>query len=120
MGDDIRSINVWIALTRCGHGQDAPGLDVVSRRLDRIVETGTDGARLDWTVGHGMAERVADGRLLRPVFEPGDALIFDHMYLHRTQSDGGTTRDRYAVEAWFAAPSGYTRPRARDDVPMVY
>jgi hypothetical protein len=120
MGADIRSINIWIALTKCGEDQDAVGMDIVSKRLDRIVETGTDGARLEWTVGPGMAERVSDGTIMRPVFEPGDALIFDHLFLHRTESHPGTTRDRYAIEAWFAAPSGYIRKRERDDVPMVY
>jgi Phytanoyl-CoA dioxygenase (PhyH) len=116
MGEDIRSINVWIALTKCGAGQDAPGMDIVSRRLDRVVDTGTDGARFDWTVGPGMTERVAEGRVVRPVFEPGDALIFDHLFLHRTESHPEANRDRYAIEAWFAPPSTYPK----DEVPIVY
>jgi Phytanoyl-CoA dioxygenase (PhyH) len=116
MGGDIRSINVWIALTKCGAGQDAPGMDIVSRRLDRVVDTGTDGARFDWTVGPGMTERVAEGRVMRPVFEPGDALIFDHLFLHRTESHPEANHDRYAIEAWFASPSTYPK----DEVPIVY
>lgn len=116
MGTDIRTINVWLALTKCGQDQDAPGLDVVARRLDHIVDTGTDGARLDWSVGPGMAERVAEGRIVRPIFEPGDALLFDHLLLHRTDTHPGTSRDRYAIEAWFAAPSSYPP----EQIPIVY
>jgi ectoine hydroxylase-related dioxygenase (phytanoyl-CoA dioxygenase family) len=116
MGTNIRTINVWLALSKCGQDQDAPGLDIVARRLDGIVETGTEGARLDWSVGPGMAERVAKGRIVRPVFEPGDALLFDHLLLHRTDTRPGPRRDRYAIEAWFAASSSYPP----EQIPIVY
>jgi hypothetical protein len=127
MGGDIRSLNVWLALSHCG--DDAPGLDVVSRRLDRLVPTGSHGAWLDWTVGPEMVEQVAPGGIVRPIFEPGDALIFDHMNLHRTAVDPGMVHDRYAVEAWFLAPSTYATMMAeevaegappRDQLPMIY
>jgi hypothetical protein len=127
MGGDIRSLNVWLALSHCG--DDAPGLDIVARRLDRVVPTGSDGAKLKWTVGPAMVERVAQSTVTRPIFEPGDALIFDHLNLHRTAVDPGMTRDRYAIEAWFLAPSTYdtmlSAPTApddppRDQLPLVY
>jgi hypothetical protein len=114
MGRDIRSMNVWVALSECG--KDSPGLDIVGRRFNDIVTTGTDGAMLDWTVGPGMVERVAKGRVVRPDFEPGDALIFDHLLLHRTGIHPGMTKDRYAIEAWFAAPSSYPP----DQMPIAY
>jgi Phytanoyl-CoA dioxygenase (PhyH) len=127
MGGDIRSLNVWLALSHCG--DDAPGLDVVARRLDDIVPTGTEGAWLDWNVSPLMVDQVAPGAVVRPIFEPGDALIFDHMNLHRTAADPGMTRDRYAIEAWFLAPSTYELMMAgagaegappRDQLPMIY
>ena len=127
MGGEIRSLNVWLSLSHCG--DDAPGLDVVARRLDHVVPTGTDGAFLNWTVGPGMVARVAGGAIERPIFEPGDALIFDHLNLHRTAVDPGMTRDRYAIEAWFLAPSTYGTMMEeereegappRDQLPMVY
>jgi len=105
MGKDIRSLDVWVALSHCG--DDAPGIDVVGRRLDEIVERGTEGAFLEWTVGPGVADRVAEGKIVRPIFEPGDALLLDHMNLHRTAVEKGMTSDRYAIEAWFFAPSTY-------------
>ena len=42
-----------------------------------------------------------------PVFEPGDALLLDHLTLHRTAVDAGMTNDRYAIETWLFAPSTY-------------
>jgi hypothetical protein len=105
MGKDIRSLDVWISLSHCG--DDAPGIDVVGRRLDEIADTGTYGARMSWTVAPDVVERVAAGAIVRPIFEPGDALLFDHMNLHCTAIDPGMTRDRYAIETWFFAPSTY-------------
>jgi hypothetical protein len=102
----------------------------VGKRLDRIVETGTDGAFLNWTVGRGAVERAAQGTIVRPIFEPGDALLFDHMNLHCTAVDPGMTRDRYAIESWLFAPSTYAAmtdtsdgrdPRIpADQIPLVY
>ena len=68
---------------------------------------------------------------MRPVFEPGDALILDHMNLHRTAVDAAMTRDRYAIEAWFFAPSTYGAMTSiyddgqdakipADQIPVVY
>src|SRR4030081_1212417 len=86
MGVDIRSLNVWLALSHCG--DDAPGLDVVARRLTGLVPVG-DGAVADWAASPDAAEGVAAGALVRPIFDPGDALIFDHLNLHRTAIDPG-------------------------------
>jgi len=45
--------------------------------------------------------------LVRPIFEPGDALFFDHFNLHRTAIDPGMTSDRHAIETCLLAPSTY-------------
>jgi hypothetical protein len=129
MGKDIRSLDVWVALSHCG--DDAPGIDVVGRRLDEIVERGTEGAYLEWTVGPGVVERVSAGKTVRPIFDAGDALLLDHMNLHCTAVDAGMTKDRYAIEAWFFAPSTYggmtsiynegSDPKIpADQIPIVY
>ena len=39
LGDGVRVVNVWLALTRCG--DTAPGLDIVGGRLDHLAPTGT-------------------------------------------------------------------------------
>jgi Phytanoyl-CoA dioxygenase (PhyH) len=126
MGGGIRSLNIWLALTHCG--DTAPGLDVVGHRLPGLVETGTEGAWFKWSVGNRMADRVGEDTICRPVFEAGDALIFDHLCLHRTAVEKQMTTDRHAIEAWFLAPSTYREmftPPADgftpfDQVPIAY
>ncbi len=126
MGGGVRSLNVWLTLTHCG--DDAPGLDVVGRRFDSVLPTGTEGAYFAWSVGPPVAQRAAAGSVVRPVFEAGDAMLFDHLCLHRTAVDPGMTHDRYAIESWFLAPSTYGAMSAsggqdyapRDQIPIVY
>src|SRR6266480_214967 len=106
LGEGIRSVNVWMALSHCGI--DAPGLDIVPKRFDHVVETGTEGAIFPWAVGPGVVDRVsAASPVCRPTFEPGDVLLFDDLFLHRTAVDSAMTRERYAIETWFFAPSAY-------------
>jgi hypothetical protein len=115
LGTGIRTVNVWLSLSHCG--DDAPGLDLVPRRLDHIVETGTHGAQFDWSVGPELVERVAaDAGVVRPIFEPGDCLLFDDFFLHQTGVSPDMTQERYAIESWFFAPSTYPD----DQIPILF
>ena len=106
LGEGIRSLNVWLSLSHCG--KDAPGMDLVPRRLDGIIETGGEGANFHWSVSPADAEKAAgEAGIVRPLFGPGDVLLFDHLFLHRTASEPTMTQTRYAVESWFFAPSAY-------------
>ncbi|RDS83401.1 hypothetical protein DWU99_12800 [Dyella psychrodurans] len=106
MGGDIRSVNVWLSLSHCG--EDASGLEVLPRRLPRVLPTGTHGANFEWSVGPGMVELAGEGMsTVSPVFAPGDAMLFDHYFLHRTGIPEAIAKDRYAIESWFFAPSAY-------------
>ena len=119
LGDDVRSVNVWLTLTDCGGDTDSPGLDYVPRRVDHLVDTGVDGALFNWSVGPGTVDRVVDdlsAPVIRPTFRAGDALLFDDLFLHRTATEPGLTRDRYAIESWFFAPSRYPD----DQIPLVF
>ena len=117
MGKDVRSMNLWIALSDCGGDSSNPGIDVVPRYFDHIVPTGTDGARFDWTVGPAYVERhFQDTPWQRPAFKAGDALFFDHMNLHRTSWAPHITGRRYAIECWFFAAS----VSAANQIPMVF
>ena len=116
LGEGIRSLNIWVALTRCG--RDAPGMDVVAKRLDGIVEPGNRGADFDWSLSDEEVRELAGDAIVRPLFEPGDALLFDHLLLHRTGTDRGMTETRYATETWFFAPSAYPDPG--EQVPLVF
>jgi hypothetical protein len=107
-GTGIRTLNVWIALTDCG--TDAPGLEIIPRRLDSVLPTGGDGAYFDWSVGPGTIDEHCDSPpRVKPQFNAGDALLFDQYLVHRTSVEPGMTRDRYATETWFFAPSTYPR-----------
>jgi hypothetical protein len=94
------------------------GLDLVPRRLDEVLPTGTDGALFDWSVSPTLVAEAANGHatVVRPSFSPGDALLFDHLFLHRTGVDPGMTRERWAIETWFFAPSTYPEGQ----IPLAY
>ena len=104
---DVRSINLWLSLSRCG--DESPGLDLVPRRLDDLVPAGTEGTWLSHQVSDQVAEESAgDLGIIRPIFEPGDALFFDHLFLHKTGSDPAMPNPRFAIESWFFGASAFT------------
>jgi ectoine hydroxylase-related dioxygenase (phytanoyl-CoA dioxygenase family) len=106
LGDGIRTVNLWIALSDCGI--DAPTMDMVPVRLHEIVPTGTQGAAFNWSVSREIVDRVSQSSApVRLQFKAGDAILFDEMNLHCTAIAQGMTKDRYAIEAWFFAPSCY-------------
>lgn len=118
LGTEVRTVNLWLALTECGSGTDAAGLDLVPARLDHIVPTGTGDADFSWSVGQQEVDALEGAPApVRPRFGPGDALLFDQMLLHRGGVAAGPAdpppdapllgRQRYAVESWFFAPSSY-------------
>jgi hypothetical protein len=107
---NVRALNVWLSLSRCG--DESPGLDIVPRRLDHIVPTGTQGAIFEWSVSPQVAEEAAgDAGILRPIFEPGDVLLFDELFLHSTAAEPEMEKSRFAIESWFfgssASPEDY-------------
>jgi hypothetical protein len=103
---EVRSLNLWLSLSRCG--DEAPGIDLVPRRLDELVATQTDEAVLDFQVSQRTAEEAAgDKSIMRPIFEPGDALFFDELFLHKTASDPTMPKPRFAIENWFFAGSSF-------------
>ena len=114
LGDHVGSFNFWLSLSRCG--RDAPGLDIVPRRIDRVLTPG-EGAQFSWSLSDEAVLEAADGLpIVRPEFEAGDALLFDHRLVHRTAASREMTRERYAIESWFFAPSAYPGGQ----LPLVY
>ena len=108
---DVRALNVWLSLSHCG--DEAPGMDVVPRRLEEIVPTGTEGATFDWSVSEQVAEEAAgEVGVVRPIFEPGDVLLFDELFLHSTAAEPSMPKSRWAIESWFfgasASPADYS------------
>lgn len=113
LGIDTRALNIWTALSPCG--VDAAGLDVFAQRFDHLVPTGGPDI-YDWSVSDETASRYDQSRIERPEFGTGDALLFDHMTLHRTGIDPTMTETRYAIEMWFFAPSAYPT----EQIPILF
>jgi len=102
----VRTLNLWLSLSRCG--DVAPGLDLLPRRLDHLVAAGTDDATIEIQTSQAKVDEAAAGTpIIRPIFEPGDALLFDELFLHQTASDPSMPNPRYAIENWFFASSSF-------------
>jgi len=115
LGSGIRAINVWLPLTPCG--LDAPGLDIVPCRFERIVDTGKDDSYFSWAAGDEAVLEASEGvAAVRPQFQAGDALIFDDLLLHRTAITEDMTDERHAIEFWCFAASNYPP----DEIPLVW
>jgi hypothetical protein len=112
LGADARVLNIWLALTPCGI--DAASLDIALRRKTSVVGAGEDGAPHEWSISDARAMRES-GSFVTPVLEAGDAVMFDHLCLHRT-AKMEATKTRKAIEAWFFVAS--TLPANYDAVPV--
>jgi hypothetical protein len=107
LGADVRTVNVWLSLSDCG--EDAPGLDIVAQRMSGVVETGSRGAAFHWSVGRAVVEDLEreGANIVSPVFRPGDMMLFDQLMLHRTGWRPEMTKNRWAIESWYFAPSTF-------------
>ncbi|MEO8605606.1 MAG: phytanoyl-CoA dioxygenase family protein [bacterium] len=111
LGDGIRTVNCWYALTRCG--RDAPGMDIVPHRLDHLLPLGEEGCHFDWTVAPNTVARAFPGvQPWRPEFHEGDVLLFDELCVHRTAAEEDMPNLRYAIESWSFASSVYPDGRS--------
>jgi ectoine hydroxylase-related dioxygenase (phytanoyl-CoA dioxygenase family) len=111
---DVRTMNIWIALTPCGGDRPTAGLEIVPKRMQEILPV--DGVMSTHSIDYDLVDRIAEETpTVVPSFEPGDALIFDERLLHRTHLPQEMTDVRYALECWFFAPSHATS----DYVPLL-
>ncbi len=108
LGDkiDIASINLWTALTDCGAGEDAPGMELVLDYPDHYIMPAED-SHFDWSVSDNQVDEMYRGKVpvVIPTFKAGDMLLFDHWLLHRSSRLAEQCNRRYAIESWFFAPS---------------
>lgn len=103
---EVRAMNVWLSLSRCG--DEAPGLDIVPRRLEEFVTAGNEEARVSIEVtADNVREAAGEYGVIRPIFEPGDLILFDDRFLHQTGSDPSMPNPRFAIESWFFGPSSF-------------
>jgi hypothetical protein len=105
LGERIRTLDVWIALTPCG--RKTPGLEVLPRRVDRVLPTG---GLFSWGLPNEVVAAAYPGVAgVQPEFEPGDAMLFDQLCVHRTGYLPGMQESRLGIECWFFAPSAMPR-----------
>jgi hypothetical protein len=104
-------VTCWMALGPCG--VDAPGLEIVTRRLKGLL---APAGLLDERV----RARFAPGEFWRPVLAPGDALLFRGDLLHRTHVTPAMTQDRTSIELRFF-PADRCPARLKDDrfIPLL-
>ncbi len=107
-------VNFWIPLVDCG--SDAPGLELIPKRLDhlfKIYSPGTEEVSYD---SAAIPETVIQTHLgstdtLCPIMKIGDAIAFLSTTLHRTFETPGMTRPRINIEMRFCSrallPAGY-------------
>jgi hypothetical protein len=101
---DVRTMNVWVALSPCGGSYPSPGMEVIPRRFDEVLPV--DGVMTKHSISYDLIAELAETcPTVIPAFEPGDAMLFDEHFVHRTHLAGGMTDIRYALECWFFAPS---------------
>jgi hypothetical protein len=106
LGEGIRTLDCWIALSSCGPGTGRPAIDLVPRRFESVIASPPD-ATFAWSLPeHAVHAAMPGAPVVSPVFAPGDALFFDELLPHRT-SVGLDLGERYAIESWFVAPSSY-------------
>lgn len=106
-GVEVNAVNLWLSLSRCGGDTDVMGMDLLPGPRDDLAPMGTHDAVDPRAVAHQVVEDLAaeTGRpIIRPVFEPGDAILFDHLFLHRSDVRPVEV-ERYAIEAWFFDPA---------------
>lgn len=114
LGADVRSINMWVALSDCG--DDAPTLQMVPRRLESVLGSGGEGSAFSWSMSTKEVESLCGPSGPQWLhFSAGDVVFFDHLNLHSTAISEGMTKDRLAIEAWFFAPSGFPYDR----IPLI-
>ena len=102
MGEEINSLNMWLAVNECGGDSGAPSMDMVPRRLTEIFAAGDGSAVFDWSISSdSIRTEFGDESIRTPAFMPGDALFFDHFLIHRTQYAESLHKPRYAIETWF-------------------
>lgn len=105
LGEGTRALNIWVALTACGGDRPAPGLEVIPARIENILETdGVARASIDGYAVHYSAKSLGV-TVDRPLFDPGDAILFDERMAHRTFLAETMTEERLALECWFFSPA---------------
>jgi len=85
-------VTCWIALGSCG--EESPGLELVMRRIERLVAPSD-------LIDERVRARFEPMEFSRPAMGLGDALLFRGDILHRTHVTPAMTKDRTSIELRF-------------------
>lgn len=106
LGEGTRAINLWITLSACGGDNDeTPGLGVVPRRIDEILDCET--AWMGNAVNVDLVNERFGPEITVPELAAGDGILFDERFLHVTHRSPSMTRERYTIETWYFSASHF-------------
>lgn len=96
-------VNCWTALDECG--AHAPGIELINCPLHELHSDLFVYETLD-KVGPDLLQKKLDDvmsrfgcyGITRPIFQPGDGIIFDHLVMHRTYFNPDMIRPRMSLE----------------------
>ncbi|MFK7977336.1 MAG: phytanoyl-CoA dioxygenase family protein [Halioglobus sp.] len=108
LGDDVRTMNIWVSLSDCGGSTPASGLEIIPHRFESTLEIDSENGRASLPTPL-VDELLQKYSSVVPQFAPGDAVMFDEKLVHRTAIGEHLSQERYALESWFFAPS-HTAP----------
>jgi hypothetical protein len=109
LGASGRAVNLWVALSTCGGDSDTMGIDILSGPQQGLAAQGTHDAVDDRAIAQEVVEDLSrsTGRpIQRPLFEPGDGILFDQYFIHRSDTRP-LPKERYAIESWFLTAHNY-------------
>ena len=106
LGRHVRTLNLWLGTFSLRHRRTRAGNRAPTPRRRARHRHGRRDLRLVRVAGRGCEGSRRGGRHPTGVCA-GDALLFDHLFLHRTGVAPGMSRERWAIETWFFAPSNY-------------
>jgi hypothetical protein len=103
VGSDFPIINCWLTLTPAGG--DAAGLEIEPVKLTRELPKHGDPRRASnfnfWSIEidqNAARDQLGPLERVRPILQPGDAVLFDQFTPHRTWVDASMTQPRISVE----------------------
>ena len=107
LGEGIRTVDCWIALSECGPGTGKPAIDLVPTRTDGVLKTGrvtqpSTGRSLTKRSRRTSPTSRSPARRSRPATPCSSTSCWSTARV--SALDLGV---RYALESWFVAPSSY-------------
>jgi hypothetical protein len=111
----VRTVNICVALSECG--VTSPGFQFYPCRMDQIAEPDPNELYRFALDPETIARISGDTAVAAPLYDAGDAVLFDEYLLHRTKSSNEMSDVRYSVESWMFAPCGH--PRRDTQGPIV-